>query len=56
MHLVERDSFDDESTDVYTAELVWPMKAKSSTCSSLQPVQKNRPKEVKFTFNVAKMR
>jgi hypothetical protein len=42
IHLVERDSSDDESTDVYTAEFIWPTKAKSSACSSLQPIQKNR--------------
>jgi hypothetical protein len=42
IHLVERDSSDDESVDVYTAEFVWPTKAKCSACSSLQPVQKNR--------------
>jgi hypothetical protein len=54
IHLVERVSSDDESTDVYTVELVWLTKAKSSACSSLQPVQKNRQEEVKFTFNVAK--
>jgi hypothetical protein len=53
IHLVERDSLDDESADVYTAKLVGPMKAKPSTCSYLQPVQKNR-QEVKFIFNVAK--
>jgi hypothetical protein len=53
IHLLERDSSDDESLDVYTAELVWPTKAKSSTCSSLQPVKKNR-QEVKFTFKVVK--
>jgi hypothetical protein len=54
IHLVERDSSDDESADVYTTELDWPTKAKSSACSSLQSVQKNRQEEVKFTFNVAK--
>jgi hypothetical protein len=54
IHLVERDSSDDESADVYTAEFVWPTKAKSSACSSLQPVQKNRQEEIKFIFNVAK--
>jgi hypothetical protein len=54
IHLVERDSSDDESEDVYTAELVWPTKAKSSACSSLQPIQKNRQEEIKFTFNIAK--
>jgi hypothetical protein len=51
---VEHDNSDDESTDICTAELVWPTKAKPSPCSSLQPVQKNRQEEVKFTFNVAK--
>jgi hypothetical protein len=54
IHLVERDSSDDKSTDVYTAKLVWPTKVKSSACYSLQLVQKNRQEEVKFTFNVAK--
>jgi hypothetical protein len=54
IHLIERDSLDDESTDVYTVEFIWPTKAKSSACSSLQPVQKNRQEEIKFTFNVAK--
>jgi hypothetical protein len=53
IHLVERDSSDNESIDVYITELVWPTKAKSSACSSLQPVQKNR-QEVKFTFNLTK--
>jgi hypothetical protein len=42
IHLVECESSDDESIDVNTTELVWPMKAKSSTCSSFHPVQKNR--------------
>jgi hypothetical protein len=34
--------------------MVWPMHAKFSACSSLQPVQKKRQEEVKFTFNVGK--
>jgi hypothetical protein len=54
IHLVERDNSDDESAYVYTAEFVWPTKAKSSACSSLQPIQKNHQEEIKFTFNVAK--
>jgi hypothetical protein len=54
INLVERDNSDDESVDVYTAEFVWPTKAKSSACSSLQQVQKNRQEDIKFTFNVAK--
>jgi hypothetical protein len=35
IHLVEHDNSDDESTDVYAAEFVWPTKAKSSASSSL---------------------
>jgi hypothetical protein len=56
VHIVECDqsSSDDESTEVYTAEMVWPKQAKSSACSSLQPVQKKRQEEVKFTFNIGK--
>jgi hypothetical protein len=54
IHLVERDSSDDESADVYTVEFVWPIKAKYSACSSLQPVQKNQQEKIKCTFNVAK--
>jgi hypothetical protein len=34
--------------------MVWPKQAKFSACSSLQPVQKKRQEEVKFTFNVGK--
>jgi hypothetical protein len=47
-------SSDDEPKKVYTAEIVWPKQAKSSVCSSLQSVQKERQEEVKFTFNVGK--
>jgi hypothetical protein len=56
VHIVECDQSrsDDESTEVYVAEMVWPKQAKSSACSSLQPVQKKRQEEVKFTFNVGK--
>jgi hypothetical protein len=54
MHLVGHDSSDDESTDIYITELVWPTRAKPSACSSLQLVQKNQQEEVKFTFNVVK--
>jgi hypothetical protein len=53
IHLVERDNSDDESTNICTVELVWPTKAKSLPCSSLQSVQKNQ-QEVKFTFNISK--
>jgi hypothetical protein len=34
--------------------MVWPKQAKSSSCSSLQPVQKKQQEEVEFTFNVGK--
>jgi hypothetical protein len=34
--------------------MVWPQQAKSSACSSLQPVHKKQQEEVKFTFNVGK--
>jgi outer membrane lipoprotein SlyB len=54
MHIVGCDNSDDESTDVYTAELVWSTQAKPSSSSSLQSIQKNRQEEVQFTFNVAK--
>jgi hypothetical protein len=56
VYIVECDqsSSDDESTEVYTAEMVWPKQAKSSACSSLHLVQKKRQEEVKFTFNVGK--
>jgi hypothetical protein len=56
VHIVECDqsSSNDESTEIYTAEMVWPKQAKSSACSSLQPVQKRQQEEVKFTFNVGK--
>jgi hypothetical protein len=56
VHIVECDqsSSDDESTEVYAAEMVWPKQAKSSACSSLQPVQKKQQEEIKFTFNVSK--
>jgi hypothetical protein len=56
VHIVECDqsSLDDESTEVYATEMVWPKQAKSLACSSLQPVQKKRQEEVKITFNVGK--
>jgi hypothetical protein len=56
VHIVECDqsSSNDESKEVYTAEMVWSKQAKSSACSSLQSIQKKRQEEVKFTFNVGK--
>jgi hypothetical protein len=56
VHIVECDqsSSDDESKEVYAAEMVWAKEAKSSACSSLQSVQKKWHEEVKFIFNVGK--
>jgi hypothetical protein len=44
VHIVECDqsSSDDESKDIYAAKMVCLKQAKSSACSSLQPVQKKR--------------
>jgi hypothetical protein len=56
IHIVECDqsSSNDESKEVYMAEMVWSKQPKTSACSSLQSVQKKRQEEVKFTFNVGK--
>jgi hypothetical protein len=56
VHIVEcnHSSSDDKSKEVYANEMVWPKQAKSSACSTLQPVQKKQQEEVKFTFNVDK--
>jgi hypothetical protein len=48
------DRSSDKSNDVYAAEFCWPSKAKPYACDSLKPVHKNRQKEIKFTFDVAK--
>jgi hypothetical protein len=50
----DQSNSDDESKEVYAAEMVWPKQAKSSASSSFQPIQKKRHEEVKFTFNVGK--
>jgi hypothetical protein len=52
VHIVEHNqsSSDDEPKEVYTAEIVWPGKAKSLAGSSLQSVQKKRQEEIKFTL------
>ena len=56
VQVVAYDSSDseNESSDVFVAEFVWPSKAKSLTCDSLKPVHKNRQDDVKFTFDAAK--
>jgi hypothetical protein len=50
----DQSSLDDEPKEVYAAEMVWPTKAKQSSCTSLPLVQNNRQEEAKFTCNVAK--
>jgi hypothetical protein len=67
VHVVECDqsSSDDESTEVYAAEMVWPKHAKSSARSSLQPVQTNNKRRLslhlmsanvtKYLMNYSKM-
>jgi hypothetical protein len=50
----DQSSSDDEPKEVYAVEMVWPAKAKLSSYTSLQPIQRNRQEEVNFTFNVAK--
>jgi hypothetical protein len=44
----------DDEADIYTAEFVWPLKAKPYTCDALKPICKNREDEIKFSFDVAK--
>jgi hypothetical protein len=39
---------------VLTAEFVWPSKTKSLTCDALKPIHKNRQKNIKYMFDVAK--
>jgi hypothetical protein len=54
IHVLDCDSSDDESKEVYAAEFVWSSKDKPSTCAYLKPIDKNRHDEVKFTFDVSK--
>ena len=54
MHMLDIDSSDDESKEVYAAEFVWSSNDKPSTCASLKPIPKNWHDEVKFTFDVYK--
>ena len=50
----DSDSSDDESKEVYAAVFIWPSKAKPCSVPSLNPIQKNRQEELKFTFDVSK--
>jgi hypothetical protein len=54
MHMLEYESSDDESKEVYAAEFTWSSDGKENTCASLKPAHKSRQEEVKFTFDVAK--
>jgi hypothetical protein len=54
MHMLDYDSSDDESKDVYAAEFTWSSNDKVNTCASLRPIHKNRQEEMKFTFDVSK--
>jgi hypothetical protein len=56
VHVVEHslDSLGDESSEVLTAEFIWPSKTKSLTCDALKPIHKNRQDSIKYTFGVAK--
>ena len=55
-HIVEYDfdSSDNEDKEVYATKFVWPASAKPCSCASLKLTQKNRRKEMKFTFDVSK--
>jgi hypothetical protein len=67
VHIVgcDQSSSDDESTEAYAAEMIWPKQAKSSACSSLQPVQRNGKRRlslrlmlvnvIKYLMNYSKM-
>jgi hypothetical protein len=54
VHVVEHssDSSGDESSEVLTAEFVWPSKTKSLTCNALKPIHKNWQDNIKYMFDV----
>ena len=39
---------------MYTADIVWPTKAKPYVCDDLKPVRKNRDADFKCSFDVGK--
>jgi hypothetical protein len=47
-------SLDNESSEVLTAEFVWPSMAKLLACDALKPILKSGQDDIKFTFDVAK--
>jgi hypothetical protein len=52
MHMLDYESSDDESKEVYVAEFTWSSDDKTNTCASLKPTHKSRQEE--FSFDVAK--
>jgi hypothetical protein len=53
MHMLDYESSDDESKEVYAAEFKWSSNDKANNCASLKPAHKSRD-EMNFTFDVAK--
>jgi hypothetical protein len=47
-------SLDGESSEVLTIEFIWPSKAKSLTCDTLNLIHTNRQDDIKYMFDVAK--
>jgi len=54
MNLVGTNSNSDEESVVYTAEIVWPAKAKPYVCDDLKLVRKNWEEDLKCSFDVGK--
>ena len=55
VNMIDYDSdCSNNESNVYTAEFVWPSKAKPFTCQELKPIHKNRDDDMKFAFNIAK--
>jgi hypothetical protein len=56
VHVVEHssDSSDDESSEVLTAEVVLPSKAKSLACGTLKLTHRKWQDDIKYTFELAK--
>jgi hypothetical protein len=56
VHVIEHslDSLSDESSEVLTAEFIWPSKAKSLTCDVLKPTHKKWQDNIKYTFDITK--
>jgi hypothetical protein len=46
MHMLDYESLDDESKEVYAAEFTWSSDDKANTCAYLKPAHKSRQEEV----------